>query len=413
MKKFSTLILFIASAIIAFSANQSYFIGTCDKDALSYKIGEKMTFSVNLVDKDGKIIEGQKLKWKLTKDYSPEIQEGETLSSKNPFVISTQMFAPGFARLTITPVDENGKRLKDMDIFDASACAGFDNIRQITPEPKDYDAFWKKQLDALNKVPIKCDKKEVDGKKGYKTYILSIDCVGTPAKAWLTIPENAKPESLGIIMHVHGYGVGLIKPTYYPYAISLSVERHSYKLNQTKEYYDNQKKILRNFGLKKNENKNPENCYFKNMILRDIRALQYTKTLPEWNKKDITVFGGSMGGFQAIFVASLDNDITKCGAAVPWMCNLNGENEGKIKSHFKPDFIPEILYFDSTNAVKRIKCPIRITARLGDFGCPPSSITVLYHNAKNAILEFEFNGGHTYKSPWKENPVSKKSKSEN
>ena len=412
MKKILTLALFLASVLFAFSANQPYFIGKCNKDALSYKIGEKMTFSVNLVDKDGNILEGQKLKWTLSKDYSPDVKEGELVSSKEPFVLSTQMDAPGFARLTVVPVDDNGKRVKDMDIFDASACAGFDYIRQLTPEPKDYDAFWDKQLAELNKVPIKCDRKEVEGKAGYKTYILTIDCVGTPAKAWLTIPENAKPNSLGIIMNVHGYGVGLIKPVYYPYAISLSVERHSYELNQSKEYYDAQRKRLRSFGLRKNINKNPENNYFKNMILRDIRALQYTKTLPEWNKKDITVFGGSMGGFQAIFVASLDKDITKCGAAVPWMCNLNAENEGKLKSHFKPDCIPEILYFDSTNAVKRVKCPIRITARLGDFGCPPSSITILYHNAKNATLEFEFNGGHTYKSPLKENPVSKKTKSE-
>lgn len=410
MKKLYLIFIFVATSIFAFGAKQPYFIGTCDKDPLSYKIGEQMTFSVNLVDKDGNILEGQKLKWKLTKDCSDEVKEGEIISSKKPLVLSTKMFAPGYARLTVIPVDANGNRLKNMDIFDASACAGFEHIRQITPEPKDYDAFWAKQISELNKIPIKCYKKEVEGKKGYKTYILTIDCVGAPAKAWLTIPENAKPNSLGIIMNVHGYGVGLIKPTYYPYAITLSVERHSYELNQPKEYYDNQRKLLRNFGLKKNENKNPENNYFKNMILRDIRALQYTKTIAEWNKKDITVFGGSMGGFQAIFVASLDKDITKCGAAVPWMCNLNGENEGKIKSHFKPDFIPEILYFDSTNAVKRIKCPIRITARLGDFGCPPSSITILYHNAKNATLEFEFNGGHTYKSPWKDNKVSKKSK---
>ena len=123
MKKIFTLALFLASVLFAFSANQPYFIGKCNKDALSYKIGEKMTFSVNLVDKDGNILEGQKLKWTLTKDYSPDVKEGELVSSKEPFVLSTQMDAPGFARLTVVPVDDNGKRVKDMDIFDAAVLA--------------------------------------------------------------------------------------------------------------------------------------------------------------------------------------------------------------------------------------------------------------------------------------------------
>lgn len=51
---------------------------------------------------------------------------------------------------------------------------------------------------------------------------------------------------------------------------------------------------MRGFGL--NAEKNPENNYFKFMILRDLRAIEYAKTLPEWNGKDITVSGGSMGG---------------------------------------------------------------------------------------------------------------------
>ena len=58
MKKIITSIIVLMVATLAtFGAKQPYFIGTCDKDALEYKVGEKMKFSINLVDKDGKIIE--------------------------------------------------------------------------------------------------------------------------------------------------------------------------------------------------------------------------------------------------------------------------------------------------------------------------------------------------------------------
>jgi len=410
MKKIISSILIIAyAAIAAAAAKQPYFIGSCDKDALSYKAGETMTFALNLVDKDGKIIEGQKINWRRSGDDG-KVETGSAVSAKEPFVIATSIDKPGFVRITATPVDENGKRIKDMDLYDGGACAEFDSIKQITPEPTDFDAFWKKQLAALAKVPMKCDRKEVEGRKGFKTYILTIDCVGKPAKAWLTIPENAKPKSLPIRMHVHGYGVSKLNPPYAPDAITLSVARHSYELGQPDEYYAAQKKILSGFGLKKAVNVNPENNYFKFMLLRDVRALQYTKTLPEWNRKDISVGGGSMGGFQSIFMAYLDKDITACYPVIPWMCNLNGTAEGKQRSLFAPEYVPQVLYFDSTNAVKRVKCPITIVAYLGDYVCPPSGITILYHNAHKAKLTFWQNGTHPYRSPWPDNKSYTRSK---
>jgi len=410
MKKIiASIIVLMVATLATFGAKQPYFIGTCDKDALGYKVGEKMKFSINLVDKDGKIIEGQKLQWRVSKDNG-KTEVGEAVSAKAPLVIITKMDNPGFARITVTPVDENGKRINAMDVYDGGACAGFDDIKEKTPEPKDFDAFWAKQLSALAKVPMKCDKKEVSTKKGFKTYILTLDCVGKPAKAWLTIPENAKPNSLPIKMAVHGYGVSRINPSYDKNAICLSVARHSYELGQPKEYYDEQKKILKGFGLRKHINKNPEDNYFKFMILRDLRALQYTKTLPEWNKKDIHVGGGSMGGFQSVFIVALDKDITSCYLGVPWMCNLNRVAEGKQKALFVPDYIPEVLYFDSTYAAKRVKCPVNILAYLGDYVCPPAGIVILYHNLPKANLSFGQNGTHPYRSPWAKNPIYKKSK---
>ena len=411
MKKLLATSVMLFSASLAALAANAYFIGTCDKDALGYKAGEKMKFSLRIQDDKGNIVEGQKFNW-MRRGDDGITKSGTAVSGKEPVVIEASIDVPGFVRITATPVDENGKKAKGFDLFDGGACADFDKIVQITPEPADFDAFWKRQLSYLDKVPMKCDRKEIPSKvKGYKTYELTLDCVGKPAKAYLSIPENAKAKSLPIEMFVHGYGVSRINPAYRPNAISLTVARHSYELGQSDDYYKQKKIELSGFGLRAKNNKNPENNYFRDMLLRDIRALQYVKTLPEWNGKNISVSGGSMGGFQSIFVAMLDQDVTKCRPNVPWMCNLNGKAEGKQRALFAPEYIPEVLYFDSTNAIKRVKCRVEISARLGDYVCPPSGVTILFNNAnKNTTLDFAQNGTHPYRSPWKKNPVYKKSK---
>ncbi len=405
----SMLMLFVAAA--ASMAANSYFIGSCDKDALGYKPGENMKFSLHIQNDKGELVEGQKVKW-MRRGDDGITKSGTAVSGKEPIVIETSIDMPGFVRITVTPVDDNGKRVKNIDLYDGGACADFDKIVQKTVEPNDFDAFWAKQLSYLKKVPLKCEKKEIKGKDGYKTYDLTIDCVGKPAKAYLTYPDGALPKSLPLNVLVHGYGVSRINPVYNPSAISLSIARHSYELGQSDEYYKQKKIELSGFGLKAKDNKNPENNYFRDMILRDIRAIEYAKTLPQWNGKDIRISGGSMGGFQSIFVSYLDKDITECTAYVPWMCNLNGQNEGRQPALFKPEYIPEVLYFDSTNAIKRVKCPVKIFARLGDYVCPPSGVTILFNNsnAKKTDLEFFQNGTHPYSSPWKDNPSYKRSK---
>lgn len=398
------------SASLAALAANAYFIGSCDKDALDYKAGEKMKFSLRIQDDKGNIVEGQKFNW-MRRGDDGITKSGTAVSGKEPVVIEASIDVPGFVRITATPVDENGKKAKGFDLFDGGACADFDKIVQITPEPADFDAFWKRQLSYLDKVPMKCTVAEVFLVRGFRTYILTLDCVGKPAKAYLTIPEGAKAKSLPLAVFFRGYGIGRIYPNFDRSCISLSIARHSYELGRDDGYYRKQAEVLCNFGMKASENKNPENSYFRDMLLRDIRALQYVKTLPEWNGKNISVSGGSMGGFQSIFVAMLDQDVTKCSPNVPWMCNLNGKAEGKQRALFAPEYIPEVLYFDSTNAIKRVKCRVEISARLGDYVCPPSGVTILFNNAnKNTTLDFAQNGTHPYRSPWKKNPVYKKSK---
>lgn len=370
-----------------------------------------MKFSIKCFGADGKPAEGVKLAWKCMGDDGKK-SEGSAVSGKKPLKISTSLSRAGFVRVIVTAVDDKGSPLPDFDKYEGGAGADVAKLAPSSPEPSDFDAFWKKQLDALAKVPMNAQVKPLESSNAaFNLYELTLDCVGKPAKAYLSIPKDAAKKSLPLNIFVYGYGVSRISPTFSKDAISISVARHSYELGQSDEYYKEQKKILGKFGLLAKDNADPENCYFKFMILRDIRALQYGKTLPEWNGKDIMVQGGSMGGFQSLFIAALDKDVTKCDARVPWMCNLNGKAAGYQDSYFRPEFTRSILYFDSTNAAKRIKCPVVIFARLGDYCCPPSGIMMLYNTLKcPATLMFEQNGTHASSSASKGCSIYKLSK---
>lgn len=48
------------------------------------------------------------------------------------------------------------------------------------------------------------------------------------------------------------------------------------------------------------------------MYLRVLRALDYVKTLPEWDGKNLIVIGSSQCGAQAIVAAALDPQVSLC-----------------------------------------------------------------------------------------------------
>lgn len=410
----NTKTIFAVFAALCLSAQlfaQLYFVGNSDKNPLAYKCGEEMVFSISLFDGD-KIKTGQKLIWHISGDDGQAPQSGTAISGKNPLALTAKCNKPGFVRVRVFAVDDNGKKIDSKLIkqwgntttvdFQGGAGAEIEKIENSGKAPEDFDAFWQRQLAAQSKIePKHTIKKLPEFSKGnFEAYLLNIDCLGKPAKAFITIPKNAKQKSLPLIALFHGYGVSRINPTFSENAITLSVLRHSYDALKDDAYYKAKANgELKGFGLSASENKNPENCYFKFMVMRDLRALEYAKkNIAEWNGKDLTVKGGSMGGFQALFVAALDKDVSLCCADIPWMTDLWASDcdSARQPCEFKPQWTPQIRYFDATFAAKRIKCPVQIRAWLGDYTCPPAGVMVLYNNISSAAsIDFGQNGTHS------------------
>ncbi len=403
IKKLFTAVLFCCAAVLF--AGKIYFTGDSEKNPLSYKCGEDIVFNISLVE-DGKPISGVKISWKLFGEDGTRDKGVAVSDSAKPLTIKTKLAKPGFAYVEAIAIGEDEKQIKDSVPLCISAGADVYEIRQTVPEPKDFDAYWTKQKARLAAVPMDVKLTPVESKhKNVNCYMFEIKSVGDyPATGYISMPKNAKPGSLKAHVTLYGYGFGSIAKKDELAAkgmLSLSVSRHGLPQGKDKQFYEDQKKGPYNkFGFRNNQT--PENCDFNMMILRDLRALQYLKTRPEWNKKDITVNGGSMGAFQSINLAALDSDINNVRVIVPWCANLGGVTAGRYGRFrgWRPDYTPALDYFDIVNQAKRIKCPVYISIGLGDRVCPASGQFAMF-NAMNCDRELnaQQTSGHRKPSP--------------
>jgi cephalosporin-C deacetylase-like acetyl esterase len=221
-------------------------------------------------------------------------------------------------------------------------------------------------------------------------YAVRIDCAGgRPVTGYLSIPAKAAVKSMPVYMSFFGYSVKNQKPlagTNTKY-ISFAVNAHGFDLGQSKEYYTKFFNDIKSNGHKHAfdpvQNKDLEKAYFNGMALRVMRALQYAKTLPEWDGKTLRVAGGSQGGLQTMWAASLDKDVTIALPSITWCCDLAGHSKAKRLNGWRPEYVPALDYYDPVFHARRIKCQVRITrAGLGDYVCPPSGLAICYNELK-------------------------------
>ncbi len=387
-RSFPLLGVLLLSALTAW-AGELTFRGTTDKDAALYQPGEEMKFSVQLLD-DSAPVAGKHLKWKRTGDDG-KVESGEAVSSASePLKISTSLAQPGFVRIEVSVLDENGKVVENVVngkgapvMFNGGAGVDIEKLESV-PEPADFDAFWAKQKARLAEVPLKFTLVEIPSKNpDFVLYDVKVDCAGgKQVSGYFTKPVNAAPKSLRAQLGFQGYGVASATANYQRGAMCLVINAHGIENGKEPSFYDDLKAgELKGYGFKNDENQTPESCYFNGMLLRVMRALQFMKAQPEWNGKDLRVEGGSQGGFQALSAAALDPDVTECFANIPWLCDLGGITLGRLRG-WRPDFEPGMAYFDSVNMARRIRCKTEINAGLGDYTCPPSGVSVLYNHIK-------------------------------
>ncbi len=399
--------LTVLSSAVSFAANGT-FTGKTNKNPLEYHPGEKMVFEIQYLE-DGVPVDGKNISWKRTGDDG-KVEEGAAVSSANePLLIETSIDMPGFVRIQVFPMDEEGKMIggeHSEDIqFNGGAGVLLDQIKGI-PEPEDFDEFWNRQKAILAQVPIKASLTPVDSSdENVLVYDVKVDCSGlAPVSGYLCMPKDAKEKSLPARVQYQGYSIAPVYPNIGAGrdSICFTINCHGMLNGQSEEYYQTlQKTFLSGYGFSAEQNKKPESCYWCGMMMRALRAVQYVKTLPEWDGKTLITSGGSQGGMQCLTVAGLDSDVTAVEAIVPWFCDVSGmEVSSRLDSFFMPAWVDGLGYFDTTNHAKRIKGKVYIFAGLGDYVCPPAGEMVLYNSIKTEKrLVFKQGKTHGFNMP--------------
>ena len=380
------------------SAATPQIIGKTDKSALSYQPGEEMVFTFNMdfaTAKPGKYFLSYVRRGDDHKSFSGKVPAGQTLTVK------TSLDRPGFVSVDVTLVDAKGKAVL-LELPDGKKMQRTVNYYAGTAvqpekltdcgEPADFDAFWDRQKKRLAEVPFqgKVDRKLVKTVKNGKIYAVSIPAPGPrPATGYLTIPDNAKPKSLPITIVFFGYGTRIhtAPAAVVPGQITFYLNAHGQKLGQNAEYYKKFFASIRtakySYAFDPEQNKNPETCFFNGMVMRILRAMEYLKTLPEWDGTTLIAQGGSQGGLQTMWAAALDPDVTIAKPTVTWCCDLAGTDKAKrISGRWRIKYLPALDYYDPVFMAKRItKADVTITrAGLGDYVCPPSGLMICYKN---------------------------------
>ena len=377
-----------------------YIHCSTNKSPLSYKPGEEMIFTFTL--DTGKDKPGD---WQFY--YSRGGDDNKKFNGyapiDKPLVIKTSIDKPGFVSVNVSLFNSKKRVVQKVivrpnkttykrNIYSRSGAAVMPETLTDCGEPADFDAFWAKQKKRLSDVPFigKVEKKLVREMPNGYIYSISVPSAGPrPATGYMTIPKNAKPKSLPIDVTFYGYGAykqGI--PGGVPQGkISLFVNAHGQKLGETKEYYDKFFESIRTpkytYAFNPEENKDPETAFFNGMALRNLRAMEYAKTLPEWNGKDLIVRGGSQGGLQTMWAAALDQDVTEAYPHITWCCDIAGTaKKQRLSGSWRIQYVPGLDYYDPVFMAKRIKkAKVVITrAGLGDYTCPPSGLAISYLN---------------------------------
>lgn len=367
------------------------FIGETDKNPVLYKVDEEMVFTIQLVDADANNapVDGRKLNWVISCDDGM-VCRGEAVSSADaPLVLKTKMMHPGFVRVLVNVCDENGQVIAgDSHKFDGGAGANVNDI-PLCAEPEDFDAFWDDVKAKLYATPYEAKLTKVESDSTPDVDVFKYEfavCFGSdPATGLIGIPKNAQPGSLKMLVTPYAYGFnrpyvdnervakeGLIHlvPTRWAEDPTMSDE----------EYKAMYKELDGKAGFRNLDDK--YGCDLFKMLERDLRAVQYAMSRPEWNGKDITCKGGSMGAFQSVSIAALVPQVNFLDAFIPWVCDLNGRDVYRRMSGWRPNGTSAMAYCDTANMAKRVSCPVKMAIGLGDYVCPPSGTIIAYRNFK-------------------------------
>ena len=393
---FLPLLVFLSLASVA-QPNQQLInvVISADHPDWAYHVGEKVKFSVEVYE-HGNLVPNVPLKY----EFGPEKMElvkkdSTTLRGGTLTIDGGTMKQPGFLRCVVIAT-VNGKEYRKL------ATAGFDpeRIQPAAEMPKDFQQYWDSSLNELAKIPVDAKMTLMPDRctpnvnvyhvklQNYRlgTYVYGILCV--PKKegkypALLQVPgAGVRPYHGDISMAEQGL-------------ITFQIGIHGVPVNMDTSVYNNLGAgALRGYWTYNMDSR--DNFYYRRVYLGCVRANDFLTSLPQYDGKNLAVYGGSQGGALSIITASLDKRVKYLASYYPALCDLTGYLKGRAGGwpHYfdknniaaynnnTKDKINTAGYYDVVNFARNLNVPGIYSWGFNDETCPPTSTFAAYNVIK-------------------------------
>jgi cephalosporin-C deacetylase-like acetyl esterase len=257
----------------------------------------------------------------------------------------------------------------------AGAAVDPSKIAPSAPAPADFDAFWAGKLAELAKVPVNPVLTEIPAPlPGIKFYKVKLDSLNSHVQGYLAVPD--KKGSFPIMVQYQWAGVYALIP--FNCASRAQAGWLCFNVDSHDMAPDTAEGAPKDYAAVGNTSR--ETSYFLNMYLRDTRALDWVRSLPEWNKKTVVVTGTSMGGHQSLVTAGLNpGKVTAVLVNEPSGGDTQAALNGRLPAYpnwavNNPAVAQTASYFDTANFAPKVTAPTLAAIGFIDTVCPPASI---------------------------------------
>jgi len=368
---------------------------------------------------------GETVRWTVraplgmpTAAYTYEVREnnlavlssGALDLSSGAATVEGALSRPGIITLVLRPVPPaNGPAPNVTAIsqaaMSAAAAVGIRDIRAPAPRPADFRQFWDAKLAALRAVPVNPRLEEVEsGKADVTLSMVTLDAFNSRTQGYLAVPRTGSGKYPALVIFQYAGVYPLQKETSVNRAaegwLAFNVTSHDMRPDEDT--------APRNYASLGNTDR--ETSYFLNMYLRDVRAIEYIRTHPNWDGRTVVVMGTSMGGQQSFAVAGLVPDqITAMLVNVPSGANIVGDVQGARQgypnwSSSDPRVAATAPYFDAMSFAPDITAAALVAPGFLDVTSPPYGIIAAFNAIKGPkeLLPM-VDSDHNHITPQKQN----------
>jgi len=332
-----------------------------------YQTGEPAGWSVALAPDAGP---ERKFTYVIRKNNLDPIKSGTLDLSSGPASIEATINEPAMLYVEVKP--ESGGA--ENSVIHLGAAVSPEKLRPSVPRPADFDEFWSGKLAALDKVPVNpVLTPGASGHDGVDLYTVKLDSRDSHVHGYLAKPSaEGKFPALVIFQYAGVYALKpetAVKPASEGW-LAFDVDSHDIPPDQADG-------VPRNYYSIGNTDR--EKCYFLDMYLRDVRAIEYISSRLDWDGRTIVIMGTSMGGQQSLVAAGLSSKVTAVIVNEPSGADSNGEAAGRRTGYPNwpsndPQVMRTALYFDTVNFASRIKAPVLAALGFIDTTAPPVGI---------------------------------------